>query len=382
MSVARRRWSGRPRRPSSARPSFIGTTICGGRADEGDDKRPPGRLNFGYKGAVSALLEHPDGRVIVTETASGRRRVSVQPARQSTFVARASCETSYPLKLVEQLLRIKGIGYLCDELSRDEDPQYVERYLRYAMLAYVPGEEFRGKRLLDFGCGAGASTMVLARLFPETEIVGVELRSDLLEIARMRARHRAVDGVSFLLSPSPDRLPDSLGTFDFVSFSAVYEHLLRVERAPLLAQIWGLLSRGGVLFIGQTPHRWFPHEYHTTGLPLVNYLPDRLALRVARRWSRRVDPAATWKELLRAGIRGGTEREVLSLLRALNDGPPVSLQPEAMGFDDRVDLWYAYSMAGPRPMRRKRAVRVASKVISRLVGEDFVPSLELAIRKT
>jgi cyclopropane fatty-acyl-phospholipid synthase-like methyltransferase len=68
--------------------------------------------------------------------------------------------------------------------SADEDPAYIAAT---ASLSYVPAQAFTGKRLLDFGCGAAASSVVVARLLPDVEIVGVDLDEDLLEAARLRA---------------------------------------------------------------------------------------------------------------------------------------------------------------------------------------------------
>jgi hypothetical protein len=111
-------------------------------------------------------LEHSDGRVSIEEQHDGRRLVSVHPA-PGVFVSRPMCVTAYPLALIAEILRVKSIGYLCDEIRRDEDPNYVELFLRSTLLGYVSAQDFRGARLLDFGSGSGASTVVLARMFPE-----------------------------------------------------------------------------------------------------------------------------------------------------------------------------------------------------------------------
>ena len=329
---------------------------------------------------MAAVLEHPEGRVVLEEMQDGRRRVIAEPHDPSAYVSVRTCETRYPAELIERILDAKGISYVCNEIARDEDPRYVERFLRHAMLAYVAEEQLRGKRLLDFGSGSGASTMILARLFPNTEIVGVDILEDELEIARLRARFYGLDRVRFVVSPAGDRLPEGLGDFDFISFSAVYEHLLPAERPVVLAQVWSALRPGGILFVNQTPQRWYPHEYHTTGLPLLNYLPDRLAWRLGRRLSSRVEDDASWERMLRDGIRGGTERELIGVLRAAGGGTPVSLRPTGLGLRDTVDLWYAYSMAG-RPSPMKPAMRAVFKAVSRVSGQDFTPSLDLAIQK-
>jgi SAM-dependent methyltransferase len=233
--------------------------------------------------------------------------------------------------------------------------------------------------MLDFGSGSGASTVVLARMFPHTEIVGVELEPALITIARMRADHYLLQNLAFLQSPAPDQLPNDIGKFQFINLGAVYEHLLPIERRRLLAQLWSLLEVGGVIFVNQLPYRFYPIEAHTTGLPLINYLPDRWAHAAAKRFSPRISPTATWPELLRDGIRGGTARSVhRDLLRG--GGQARMLAPTMMGLRDHADLWYRYSSkARQHPI--KRAMHVTFRGASRLTGSPVAPGLSLAFQK-
>ena len=326
---------------------------------------------------MSIVFESSEGRVLADGgVGNGRRRLVIELASGDDSMC---CHTRYPDELIQAVLAVRPLTYLCDELARDEDPTYVERYLRYAMLGYVEEGRFAGKRLLDFGCGAGASTMVLCRMLPHTEIVGVELVEENLAVAKARAHFYGAKSTRFVLSPGPEQLPPGIGLFDFISFSAVFEHLLPHERPILMEQVWSVLRPGGVLFVNQLPHRWFPLEFHTTGLPLINYLPRSLALQAARRLSKRVGRDDSWEMLLRGGIRGATEAEVLTAIRSAPGAQPVSLPPSAMNLADRVDLWYASSMAGNRQWRSKQLFRLAFKLISRLTRHDFTPSVDLAI---
>jgi SAM-dependent methyltransferase len=293
--------------------------------------------------------------------------------------SRPECTTAYPVSLIRQIVQAKSAGYLCDEISRDEDPNYVELFLRYSLLGYLAPDAFRGGRMLDFGSGSGASTVVLARMFPETEIIGVELEPALIAIAEMRAEHYDLANLVFLQSPTPEELPADLGTFQFINLGAVYEHLLPAERRRLLAQLWSVLEIGGVNFVNQLPYRFYPVEAHTTGLPLINYLPDRWAHAAANRFSPRIRQDATWSELLRDGIRGGTGRSVRrDLMRG--GGHARVLVPEMMGLRDHADLWYAYSSkARAHPV--KRVMHTTFRVASRLTGNPIAPGLSLAFEK-
>ena len=259
---------------------------------------------------------------------------------------------------------------------RDEDPLYVEHAVRHEVLGYVEPAAFRGKRVLDFGCGAGASTMVLRRLLPPCDIVGVELEERLLRLARLRARYYGASTVRFLRSPSGDALPEGIGTFDYIVLSAVFEHLLPAERRSLLPLLWRHLAPEGVLFLNQTPQRWAPVEVHTTWLPLINYLPDRLAHRAACAFSRRVGRDHDWPTLLRAGIRGSTVGEILGILRRC--GRPLLLEPKAE-IGDAIDLWYGKLSARRRWV--KRGLWAALKALKPLGSVRWIPELSLAIRK-
>lgn len=326
---------------------------------------------------MSMVLEHPDGVVRVDELSGGRRRLEVTLGEPWAHITGPACETSYGLELVKAILAVKGPRSVCDEILREEDPGYVEHNLRWVTLPYVSEDELAGRRVLDFGCGAGASTAILARLIPTAEIVGVELEPDLLDLARRRAAHHGLERVHLYASPTGDRLPPDLGTFDVVFLSAVFEHLLPRERGPLLAQLFSTLRPGGLLFLAETPHRWNPVESHTTGLPLINYLPDRLTLAAARAFSPRVPPDESWETLLRRGVRGGSQREVLRLLRRVPDAVPTLLRPARLGISDAVGLWYALG----RPTRKRRVLRAALRTANVVAGGGFVPYLTLAIRR-
>ena len=81
-------------------------------------------------------IEHSDGRVEVEELPDGRRRVVVHPDA-GIFVSRRECVTTYPIDLIRRIVEVKSPGYVCDEISREEDPDYVGLYLRYSVLGYL-----------------------------------------------------------------------------------------------------------------------------------------------------------------------------------------------------------------------------------------------------
>jgi len=326
-------------------------------------------------------LDHPEGDVRIEPTGA-RRRLTVVPHDARDYIHVPTHVTSYPIELIREILHAKGPSYVCDEIMRHEDPAYLARHLIATIVGHVDPAAFAGKRLLDFGCGAGASTTILANLLPRTHIVGVELSPQYLAVAEARRIAFGLENVTFYQSPGGDRLPDRLGRFDVVVLSAVFEHMLPEERRVLMPRLFAVLRPGGILFIDETPYRWFPVESHTTGLPLLNYLPDRVAYRCARLFSERVRPGQSWRSLLRAGVRGGTVNEILTLCE-LEGGCATLMRPSREGMRDWIDLWERGYLTGARGVRGavKRAMKHIAKLVYRFTGESVVSYLSLAIRK-
>ena len=285
-----------------------------------------------------------------------------------------------PLDVIQAFIGMSYI-WLCENLARYDDPDYIQKQLGMQIKAYVDPAEFRGKRLLDFGCGTGASTFSMAAMFPETEFVGVELSSSRIELAQRVLESRKHDNIRFLVSPDPNSLPPGIGTFDYVMLSAVYEHLLPEERKKVMPLIWSVMKFGALIFINQTPYRYFPYEHHTTGLWFVNFLPDGVTHYLARKYSKlnpEVNKSPDWNVHLRGGIRGGTEGEVLSNLRLANDGSrPTVVQPRN---GDRASYWLSCT----NPERHgflKKTVASAFRVTDKLFGTVPSINMDVVIRK-
>lgn len=320
-----------------------------------------------------------EGSVEILPLAGGRFSVALKPVDRNLFITRRGCETSLPLEIISDFFG-QSFAWLCDNLARHDDPDYVIKAVRDQLLAYSDISEFQGKRLLDFGCGTGASTLAIAAMLPETEVIGVELSQSNVEMARKILAFRGLSNARFLISPDGNSLPPGIGSFDFVMLSAVYEHLLPDERRRVLPLIWSSMNSGAVLFVNQTPYRYFPYEHHTTGLWLINFLPDRLTLLLARNFSRLnavENKTLDWNGLLRHGIRGGTEAEIIRNLRLAKSGKPAIIQPKV---GDRAAYWL--SLTGPE---RHRALKKAIAAFFRLTDKTLgtVPSmnLDVAIRK-
>jgi len=86
------------------------------------------------------------------------------------------------------------------------------------------------KRVLDLGTGTGLAAFVVARRFPEAEVVGVDLAPGMVEQARQRTPPELVERVRFEQGDAA-KLPFEDGAFDLVQLANMipfFEELARV----------------------------------------------------------------------------------------------------------------------------------------------------------
>jgi 2-polyprenyl-3-methyl-5-hydroxy-6-metoxy-1,4-benzoquinol methylase len=123
-------------------------------------------------------------------------------------------------------------------------------------------------RVLDFGCGTGATTVALA--LHAREVVGFDVHEESLELNRQRlAEHGVTERVRLFHAPDFRRIEDRAGTFDLILINDVLEHvpLSRTGlRRELVRTLFRRLEPGGVLYVHQSPNRLWPRDVHTTGL--------------------------------------------------------------------------------------------------------------------
>jgi 2-polyprenyl-3-methyl-5-hydroxy-6-metoxy-1,4-benzoquinol methylase len=175
------------------------------------------------------------------------------------------------------------------------------------------------RRILDFGCGTGASTVALAGRTGEVHAYDIDREA--LDICRLRlSEHGLTDRVTF-----PDVLEDAGGGYDLILLCGVVEHIPSSEnglRRDVLRRVFGLLAPGGCLFITETPNRLWPFDFHTTGLagipwtrPGSPWAHSRAVRRGRYSPTRRLTPGP--RGLEEAGAWGSTWWEIKECLRGL-----------------------------------------------------------------
>jgi ubiquinone/menaquinone biosynthesis C-methylase UbiE len=153
-------------------------------------------------------------------------------------------------------------GPLTHEPVFDED--FAQGYAdRHQKIAVKFGQEyaeklssrgFRQGRILDVGCGFGATVLVLADRFPDSEIVGIDLSEPLLRLAEQTAQPMDLgERVRFEKADAQD-IP-----YDDDSFDAVINlQMVHIVDDPvrMLNEIERVLVPDGCLFVADIKRSW------------------------------------------------------------------------------------------------------------------------------
>ena len=129
----------------------------------------------------------------------------------------------------------------------------------------IEGAKIRyGQRVLDLGCGTGTLTIMIKKAHPGSEVIGLDGDSQVLEIARRKAKETGAsiefdEGMAYQL-PYPD------ASFDRVLSSLVFHHLATHDKEKTLAEIYRVLKPDGELHLADFGE---PHGFYAKSISLL-----------------------------------------------------------------------------------------------------------------
>ena len=127
------------------------------------------------------------------------------------------------------------------------DERQVRRYLDPPLdtpfpleYAYALLGDVRGRTVLDFGCGSGQNSLLLARR--GARVVGVDISASLIALAERRLRANGVGGAAKFVVGSAHDLPVRSDSVDVVFGIAILHHL---DLAACAREVQRVLKPGG-----------------------------------------------------------------------------------------------------------------------------------------
>jgi ubiquinone/menaquinone biosynthesis C-methylase UbiE len=113
---------------------------------------------------------------------------------------------------------------------------------------------FQGGRIIDVGSGAGATAIILAQEFPQSEIVGIDLSEPLLRLATGAAQAAGLAARVRFETGDAERIPYEGDSFDVV-LSLNMVHIVQ-HPIQMLDEAERILVPDGLLFIVDLRRSW------------------------------------------------------------------------------------------------------------------------------
>jgi len=132
------------------------------------------------------------------------------------------------------------------------------------------------KRILDFGCGEGASYPFLKEAFPEALVEGYEPSRELVSVAKALYGRQGALFMSKLEEINTNQ-------YDLVYTNGVFHHIKPENRPAILKQIWKALTKKGILAF------WENNPWHIGTRIVMSRIPfDKEAQTISPRKGRQI----------------------------------------------------------------------------------------------
>ena len=144
------------------------------------------------------------------------------------------------------------------------DKDFAEKYAkRHQKMAENFGKEYAEKlssrgfqkgRILDAGCGFGGTDIFLAKKYPDSDIVGIDLSEPLLQKANLAAQAAELNERVRFEKGDVQQIPYGDNTFDVV-LNINMVHLVE-DPVNMLNELERVLVPKGILFIADIRRSW------------------------------------------------------------------------------------------------------------------------------
>ena len=125
---------------------------------------------------------------------------------------------------------------------------HIARLAAIGRIFSLPTADPRKARVLELGCGSGVNLLAMAQLYPEAELVGIDISSSHIRLAD-EARSATGLGNAWFIQGDVAQLGEDLGTFDYIIAHGLYSWVPAEVRESILHLCEERLQPGGVAYI-------------------------------------------------------------------------------------------------------------------------------------
>jgi len=109
-------------------------------------------------------------------------------------------------------------------------------------------------RILDIGTGPGFSAYTYARVFPEAEVIGIDLAAPYIRFARMWNEIRNVSNIQFYAANGEDLSWLESESFDIINYAYVLHEMPAENALRVINEMHRLLKPGGIMHGFEVPY--------------------------------------------------------------------------------------------------------------------------------
>jgi ubiquinone/menaquinone biosynthesis C-methylase UbiE len=116
--------------------------------------------------------------------------------------------------------------------------------------------------IIDIGCGPGFLSERISKTFHNSEVIGLDLNEEMIDIAEKRWPPSLYDNLEFLVGDG-ERMPFADNSIDYIVSSLSLHHWKNAERA--FTEMYRVLKPGGqviVFDLRRNSPRWFYYALH------------------------------------------------------------------------------------------------------------------------
>lgn len=214
----------------------------------------------------------------------------VAPAQLSSRYRQIGAEALGEIEtaLRENFFHREPAGYLQSELGRQDMHAHLTGRIEMDRTWCAPwlnaAQPLDGAKILEIGCGTGATTVVLAE--QGARVTAIDVDAPALKVAKRRLDLYGLEAELHVGNAVEIESVFAGRQFDFIIYWASLEHMTHAERIATLQQSWRMLPKGAQWVVIETPNRLHYYDSHTAFLPFFLWLPDEVAVEYAKFSSR------------------------------------------------------------------------------------------------